>query len=210
MIFRNVITIFSAVVFLVIANSQVAYTQTYLEQLDYHCTRDCDSHFTGANCWKKTFGHFINHMVQATVQFKNGAVETTKCPSSTNCFDAVKLTEIFTQTWEKFRAEEEYLKIANDENLKIYSELIDQLTNLTLTRVIANLTAPMTNGIQVNKCPSPCASDALVVWKSLFGTFIGLTLVTVLFVTAASTFAKVQYKKYEKLKLAKSVAHLQS
>lgn len=72
------------------------------------------------------------------------------------------------------------------------------------------MTATSTTGIEVNKCPSACASDSTVVWKSLFGTFIGFTLVTVLFVTAASTFAKIKYKKYEKLKLAKSVAHLQT
>jgi len=58
---------------------------------------------------------------------------------------------------------------------------------------------------KVNKCPDSCSVDSLVVWKSLFGSLIGLTVLTVAFVFAAGVFSKIQYKKYDLLRLKKSL-----
>ena len=33
--------------------------------------RECDSHFTGSECWKKTYDYYTNHLIQSIVQFKN-------------------------------------------------------------------------------------------------------------------------------------------
>jgi hypothetical protein len=39
--------------------------------------------------------------------------------------------------------------------------------------------------------------NALVIWQSLFGGFIGLTLMTIIFVVAYTIFSKIQYKQFD-------------
>ena len=37
-------------------------------------SRDCDTHFTGPDCWSKTFAYFSNNLFQSIVAYKNAAI----------------------------------------------------------------------------------------------------------------------------------------
>lgn len=48
------------------------------------------------------------------------------------------------------------------------------------------------------KCPQKCDQNSLTVWISLFGALMGLTLVTVIFVSIYLIFSKIQYRNLTK------------
>ena len=82
-------------------------------------------------------------------------------------------------------------------NLINWNQLIKKLSNT------AGLSADFS---RINKCPDSCLLSSLLVWKSLFACFIGLTLATICFVASYSVFSKFQYQKYNKIQLSKSLA----
>ena len=37
----------------------------------FNSRRQCDSHFSGADCWEKSFSYFSNHLLQSFVDYSN-------------------------------------------------------------------------------------------------------------------------------------------
>lgn len=160
----------------------------YLAVIEKPCVRQCDSHFSGANCWKNTYDYYINHLLQSIVQYKN-AIQI-------NNLDSV-LT--LNSTYSSYIAHEDgIVKLLNEfftvYNVNFREEIIMDLGKKLIKAEYVNEQFPK----RESKCPNKCSYESLVVWMSLFGLFIGLTIATVIFVVAFVLISKWQIHKFDK------------
>ena len=92
-----------------------------------------------------------------------------------------------------FKAVQKYIDI--DSNLaqfvfsnpvNVTQDVVKQLINMI----------PTTNNGRKGECPKICEEKPLILWRSLYGVFMGLTLATLIFLIAYTVLLKVQFNKF--------------
>ncbi|CAF0860613.1 unnamed protein product [Brachionus calyciflorus] len=164
----------------------------FLKKIDIPCTRQCESHFSDAACWEKSFKYFSNHLIQSLVDFGNANYNTKN--------ESVELTDNAKQVYKKYRDDTTRGKKSNSEFVnkiviqmdQIFEEVVNNIGSTSLNLTSLNLTR------MEMKCPEKCSADSLTVWKSLFGALAGLTSVSIIFTGAYILFSKFQYNALKK------------
>lgn len=186
---KSLLKIFIILIALTLANAEGLRRIT-----SYPCSRTCNTKYGSMSCWDSTLSHFINSMIQTTVDYRNAAVE------SSSDFNIIKLESIFNKTWDTFKSEGEFKEFEETIDNDNITKLFEELTRQTLTRLIANLNGDRGN---YNKCPSDCKAELLVTWKGLFGGLIGVAILTVVFMIVASVFMEIQTGRVESVRSSK-------
>jgi len=107
-----------------------------------------------------------------------------------------KLENKFRQELDRFKLIADNERILKDSNMKDFVTDFNNILSVTTKKLLAKSNSQAKFN-KMNKCPDSCSLNALVIWQSLFGCFIGLTLVSIVFVVSFTIVSKIQYQQYD-------------
>lgn len=141
------------------------------------CTRTCDTHFTGTQCWSNTFTHFTNSLAREIIRYYTASKQSKLTPQKIDLLMARSLAKVQKEDGNQLAQ----VSNINDLTMEIFNKI---RYSAMISTTDYNL-----------KCPTKCDSNEIQLYQILFGIFVGLTFLAIILVGLYTIVIKLRYRK---------------